>query len=214
MKKILIYSLLLIFFINFFSFVELISDVKSQEAPETEWTNHFGGLDVEYMGENSLIQTSDGGYALAGVTMSYGGQDGDFWLVKIGPSGNMLWNRTFGGPYWDAAWAIVENNDGGFTFAGETFSFGSQGDFWLVRTNSIGNLQWSKAYGLDVLTEDRAYCLIRTNDGGYALVGDTMSMSPPLWEVEFHNGSEIELAVLDADPDVHLVGQVTLSSVH
>lgn len=119
----------------------------------------------------SLIQTLDGGYALAGSTDSIGAGNYDFWLVKTDVDGNMKWSKTYGGSQDDVAWCVVQTHDGGFAIAGETRSYGTAGgyDFWLVKTDAAGNMEWNKMYGGP--QDERAYCVIDTVDGGYFLAG-------------------------------------------
>jgi len=80
------------------------------------------------------VETSDGGYALAGWADSFGAGLTDFWLVKTDGAGNALWNRTYGGTWDDWAYALVQTADGGFALAGFTYSYGAgNGDFWLIK---------------------------------------------------------------------------------
>jgi predicted secreted protein len=121
-----------------------------------------------------LIQTSDGGYALAGSTQSFGAGSWDFWLVKTDAAGNAQWNRTYGGTSDDEAYALVQTVDGGYALAGYTGSIGAgYYDFWLVKTDASGNEQWNKTYG--GTGDDDASALVQTGDGGYALAGRTES---------------------------------------
>jgi hypothetical protein len=90
-----------------------------------------------------LVQTSDGGYALAGYTNSSGAGSYDFWLVKTDSAGNALWNKTYGGTNDDEAAALVQTSDGGYALAGYTNSYGAGGfDFWLVKTDVESGLAW------------------------------------------------------------------------
>ncbi|MDH5686018.1 MAG: hypothetical protein OEY73_05765, partial [Hadesarchaea archaeon] len=117
-----------------------------------------------------IVQTSDGGYALAGSTESYGAGGFDFWLVKTDSSGNEEWSKTFGGENDDWAYSVVQTSDGGYVLAGSTMSYGAGGeDFWLVKTDSSGNEEWSKTFG--GVNRDWARSVIQTSDGGYALAG-------------------------------------------
>jgi GH25 family lysozyme M1 (1,4-beta-N-acetylmuramidase) len=147
--------------------------LASQEPPPTEWNKTYGG--TRYDEPRALVQTVDGGYALAGYTDSYGTGDADFWLVKTDASGNMQWNKTYGGTYFDLGLSMVQTSDGGYAIAGYTwFSYGAVfDDFWLVRTDSTGNHLWNKTYGGS--NSDYAWSLIQTDDGGYALAGSTES---------------------------------------
>jgi hypothetical protein len=136
------------------------------------WSKTYGGSkwDRGYC----VVQTSDGGYAMAGQTLSYGAGDWDFYLVKIDPAGNLQWKRTYGGNGLDSAYSMIQTIDGGFALAGETTSFGSGGsDIYLVKTDKEGIMQWNKTYGGSAY--DHGRCLIQTSDGGYAIVGDTWS---------------------------------------
>lgn len=119
----------------------------------------------------SLVQTVDGGYALAGSTDSLGAGHNDFWLVKTDAAGNLQWSRTYGGSHEERAWCVKQTHDGGFAIAGETHSLGSAGgyDFWLVKTDAAGNLEWDKMYGFT--DDEQAYCVINAVDGGYFLAG-------------------------------------------
>jgi hypothetical protein len=134
------------------------------------WSQTYGGAenDVAY----SLVSTSDGGYALAGVTESFGSGGGDFWLVKSDALGNMEWNKTYGGTGNEEAHSLIATFDGGYALAGYTESFGAgDRDFWLVKTDTLGNAEWNRTYG--GMWGDQAYSLIATSDGGYAIVGVT-----------------------------------------
>jgi hypothetical protein len=143
--------------------------VKTDADGKMQWNKTYGGTNPD--SAYALVQTSDGGYALAGYTSSYGAGV-DFWLVKTDASGNSQWNQTYGGTGYDGAYALVQTNDGGYVLAGLTESFGAgYEDFWLVRTDSSGNMQWNRTYG--GIYDDRAYALVQTNDGGYALAGAT-----------------------------------------
>ena len=88
----------------------------------------------------ALVQTGDGGYALAGSTWSFGAGKQDFWLVKTDALGAVQWNKTYGGTGWDYAEALVETGDGGYALAGYTDSFGLGSEAWLVKTEPWGDV--------------------------------------------------------------------------
>ena len=118
--------------------------------------------------------TSDGGYALAGFTDSFGAGNYDAWLVKVDASGNAMWNKTYGGAASDYAASVVLTNDGGYALAGYTSSFGAVGgDAWLVKVDASGNAMWNKTYG--GAASDYAMSVVLTSDGGYAMAGETDS---------------------------------------
>ncbi|MFX1253158.1 MAG: hypothetical protein ACFFCZ_16240 [Promethearchaeota archaeon] len=140
-------------------------------AQAPTWAQNYGGGEDDIA--RTLIQTTDGGYALAGWTGSYGAGYSDFWLVKTDSNGRMQWNRTYGGAEDDSAQALIQTTDGGYALAGETYSYGAgYSDFWLVKTDSNGRMQWNRTYGGE--DYDFASDLIQTADGGYALAGLTI----------------------------------------
>jgi hypothetical protein len=119
-----------------------------------------------------LVQTSDGGFALAGQAFPFGGSYCDSWLVKTDGYGNMEWNRKYGGTGMDYATSLVQTADGGFALAGCTDSVGAGGyDFWLIKTDSYGNVKWNQTYGTEY--QDTNPSLVQTLDGGFALAGYT-----------------------------------------
>ena len=111
--------------------------VKTDEFGNVEWNRTYGG--PEYDEAMSLIKTSDGGYAIAGETVSYSTGSNDFWLVKTDAYGNMEWNQTYGGQDVDWSMSLIETSDGGYAMVGGTYSFGvGSGDFLLIKTDELG----------------------------------------------------------------------------
>jgi hypothetical protein len=144
--------------------------IKTDAFGNMVWNQTYGGEGWEVA--SSLVETSDGGYALGGQTTVDGGFD--FLLIKTDASGNMEWSQTFGGTGWDQADSLVETSDGGYALAGRTNSFGAGNyDFWLVKTDETGSMLWSQTYGGQNI--DQALAVIQTSEGGYALAGKTKS---------------------------------------
>jgi len=109
--------------------------VKIDEEGEEQWTQTYGGGSSENC--TSLIQTFDGGFALAGLTTSFGEAGINFWMVRTDENGDSLWSRTFGGEENEVALEIVQTDDLGYAMAGYTTSYGAGlFDFWLVRLGS------------------------------------------------------------------------------
>jgi len=137
--------------------------------PDSLWSRTYGGENSEEC--HSLIQTADGGYALAGTTESLGAGWTDFCLVRTDENGDSLWSRTYGGEGMDECYSLVQTADGGYALAGSTTSFGAgYWNFRLVRTDENGDSLWSRTYG--GIVGDRL-SLVQTWDGGYALAGWT-----------------------------------------
>ena len=139
------------------------------------WNRTYGGVNDDYC--SAMTQTSDGGYALAGHSWSFGGGSYAAWLIKTDSTGVMQWNRTYGGAKSDYARAVIQTSEGGYVIAGETNSFGvgtpSKSNSYLIKTDSAGNMQWNKTYG--GTATDYAYSVIEASTGGYMLVGSTYS---------------------------------------
>jgi hypothetical protein len=103
----------------------------------------------------SLIQTSDGGYAIAGFTSSFGAGDYDVYVVKLDAHGNLQWTKTIGGKEDDKGHSLIQTFDGGYAIAGYTTSFGAEYyeevcvfyDVYIVKLDANGNLQWTKTIG-------------------------------------------------------------------
>jgi hypothetical protein len=156
----------------------IVSDailIKTDSSGNIQWTQAYGGpaVDVGW----GLVQTKDGGYAMSGYTFSFGAGGQDGWLIKTDANGNMQWNKTYGGTNDDSLQTIIIATDGGFAIAGKTRSLGAGNlDVWLVKTDSYGNVQWSKTFGG---TEDDSgpdnNHVKQTADGGYVIAGTTAS---------------------------------------
>ncbi len=132
----------------------------------------FGGTNYE---TSSYIEpTSDGGYIVAGRTLSYGLGD-DALLIKLDAYGNIEWMRTYGGTDSESFRVVKQTPDGGYLAAGTTLSFGFNGslDLYLLKTNGQGNLIWSKTYGGNDV--DNIGSAELTSDGGIILSGYTKS---------------------------------------
>ena len=154
--------------------------VKLDANGNLQWTTTIGGPEIEE--GVSLIQTSDGGYAIAGVTQSFGAGEDDAYVVKLDANGNLQWTKTIGGKKEDVGFSLIQTSDGGYAIAGATTSFGAGGwDAYLVKLDANGNLQWTKTIGGK--EDDKGYSLIQTSDGGYAITGYTKSFGAGGWDV-------------------------------
>ncbi|GAJ09961.1 unnamed protein product, partial [marine sediment metagenome] len=103
----------------------------------------YGGSDSDEAW--SLIQTTDGGYAVAGYTSSKGAGADDFWVIKLDHQGNMIWDRAYGGSDRDWAASLIQTTDGGYAVAGLTSSKGAGGqdwqDFWIIKLASYSGVE-------------------------------------------------------------------------
>jgi hypothetical protein len=142
----------------------------SQTAPDTLWTQHFGGIHED--SSTCIRETSDSSLIIIGTTDQTGNGMNDIWLIKTDENGNMLWDKTFGGDQNDFSIMEQQTTDGGFIIAGTTESFGNgMQDFWLIKTDADGNEEWNQTYG--TAENDRTQYVEQTSDGGYVITGGT-----------------------------------------
>ncbi len=139
---------------------------------QVRFAKTYGGTNDEWA--SSVQQTSDGGYIMAGRTRSFGAGNLDIFLIKTDEFGNLQWAKAYGGTGHDLAFSVQQTSDGGYIVAGLTHSFGAgNGDFFVVKTDANGNIQWVKAYG--GTGADTAWSVQQTSDGGYVVAGYTRS---------------------------------------
>lgn len=112
----------------------------------TAWIRTFGGVSDDV---GTCVQlTSDSCYIITGWTESEGAGGADVWLLKVDPYSRLLWSKTYGGGLDDKGEYVIETPDGGYLIVGKTCSFGAGSwDVWLLKTDSEGNLLWSRTYG-------------------------------------------------------------------
>lgn len=134
-----------------------------------EWQRYYGGSQDDWA--NSIQQTDDGEYLVAGHTRSFGAGGWDFWVLRLTSIGNVDWERTYGRSGDEKAYSALQTSDGGFVVAGHTDSFGAGlSDFWLIKLSSSGNIEWQKTYG--DIGEEAAHSIIQQTDGtGFVVAG-------------------------------------------
>jgi hypothetical protein len=154
-----------------------------------QWQKCYGGSDEDRF--YSLEKTFDGGYIAAGFSNSIDGNvssnngSWDFWIVKVANNGSIQWEKSYGGSSDDRANAIKQTADGGYIVVGETSSndgdvignhpgqFGISWDFWILKLDSLGGLEWQKCLGGSGY--EKARDVILADDGGYIIAGYTNS---------------------------------------
>ncbi len=190
---------------------------KTDGEGNVEWTRTYGAFGYASFG-HSVIQTSDGGYAIVGELNTLTGNVASgyvAYLVKTDANGNMEWNKTYAGTPLnnffrdcDIGYSVVQTVDGGFAFAGSSVHVSEggawlieKGSAWLVKTDSAGNMQWNSTFKKPGLESNftRAGSVIQTRDGGYAMAGIANQESACLvktdaggkkqWEQTYHYGS-------------------------
>jgi hypothetical protein len=139
--------------------------IKTDASGNVQWARTLGGANYDE-GANSVQQTSDGGYIIAGY------RGGDILLIKTDAVGNVQWAKTIGGPGNDYATSVQRTADGGYILTGKTNSFGfGNNDVFLIKIDANGNIQWAKTIG--GTSGDWGNFVQQTNDGGYIIAGGT-----------------------------------------
>jgi len=148
---------------------------------EVDWVKSFGGSGLDTA--QSIISTSDGGYALFGFTNSIDGDITDktmpvvdYWLLKLDADANIQWSKTYGGSGEDKGQQIIQTSDGGYALTGYAQSADGDGsnnegfhDNWVVRLDAQGTILWEKSFGFS--GHDHSYDIMQTDDGGLFFAG-------------------------------------------
>ena len=118
---------------------------------QIEWQFSYGGIESDSV--RAIQQTTDGGYVVLCRSTSFGAGLSDYFVLKLDESGNIEWQRTYGGALWDPPRSVYQTRDGGYILAGETNSFGAgEADCFILKLNSTGWVEWEHVYG------SRRYC--------------------------------------------------------
>ncbi len=162
--------------------------VKTNASGDTLWTRAFGETGDEW-GE-SVLQTTDSGFVIAGHTTSFG-NSGQIFLIKTNPSGDTLWTKNFGGADDDYGESVQQTSDGGYFLTGVSGYLGADAQVFLVRTNASGDSLWTRTYG--GTSAEYGESGRQTSDGGYIVTGYTGS---------YGNGDQVYLIKTDANGNV------------
>jgi hypothetical protein len=139
-----------------------------------QWEKSLGGQSYEI--GNSIQQTADGGYIIGGQTYSYGAEDGDYYLIKTNSLGVKQWDHTYQYPGIQECHYAQITPDGGYILVGDADSLPNglgDTDIWLIKTDSLGNLDWENIIG--GTKKDGGKTIENTSDGGFILGGITRS---------------------------------------
>ena len=173
--------------------------VKLNSSGELQWQKSFGGSNFDI--PKSILSLGDGGFVIAGFTDSndfdvfglHGPYGGDAWLIKIDSLGILQWQKCLGGTEEETATSVLKTIDDGFAVAGwsgsddgdltEHYGSSGYGDFWVFKTDSVGNLEWQKSIG-GTNTEE-AFAIAATSDNAYVVAGYAFSVDG---DVTGHHG--------------------------
>jgi len=157
--------------------------IKTNALGDTLWTKTYGSNKDDYI--NSIQQTTDGGFILAGYTTGFisGADSGSIYLIKTDANGNLSWSKALGGTNgYNDGYRVRQTTDKGYIITGYTNGFGEpNGDAFLCKTDSMGTVSWTKTYGSSGV--DWGNSVKQTPDGGYIIVGSSSFDSTNLIDV-------------------------------
>ncbi len=143
-------------------------DFSESQTTAFDWVKQISGPNNEYAYD--LDSDSDGNIYISGVFGYTDGGDGTFgdttlsthgngdaFVCKLDPNGNVIWVRSMGGTEQDRCWGVAVDGAGNVNITGrfyntalvEDTSITSAGgeDIFIIQYDSSGNLNWLKRIG-------------------------------------------------------------------
>jgi hypothetical protein len=155
-------------FLIFFACEDIGKDYNWQGKKSFGFTQKYGTIGYDY-GWKAEYSPFDGGIIITGRQQTNVNGQTDLWAIKTNHLGLVEWEKTFGGSGNEEGYDVIATSDGGFLFIGYTWSFGSSQQFYAVKTDFHGNLEWEKTYGGSNWEVGTA--VIEVTGGGYILAG-------------------------------------------
>lgn len=157
--------------------------LKAQQAPEILWSQFYGDYNKLM---NCAIKDHSEGFIMVGESYDNDGWVNG-WMIKISDDGDLIWEKTFEGPSDDNINSVALTNDGGYLVGANTHSTANNFDYWIIKMDSMGEVEWEKIIGdagFNIVTD-----LISTSDGGFLITG--------YWNDDYHilklnEGGEME----------------------
>jgi hypothetical protein len=199
--------------------------LKIDEAGAVDWSRRYGGTANDFAVD--VIDSGDGNFLVGGTTSDSNMDESDIWLMKLDPYGDVIWRKTYNSSSssYDRLSSIQKTWSGGYIMAGVTHHYPERvGDFWVLKIDHEGTVEWEKAYGLDVFVapgaprnENIEYkpSIQQTLDGGFILAGTTVSWTNKhmvwvlklmgdgsiTWQKLFSTGADCDLSSVHQDED-------------
>lgn len=189
--------------------------IKLSSSGDLEWSRFFGGNFTDT--PESIIQTNDNGFIIVGSSDSTDTDISnnigtyDFWVIRISSSGDLIWEKSFGGNQIDEARAITKSDDGNYIIAGDTRSNDNNisnnkggADLWLIKISSSGDLIWERTIGGSNF--DVARAIVKSQNNGFILSGSSRSSDLNVAE----NKGQNDAWVLKVDNNGNLDWETTI----
>ena len=178
----------------------------------------FGGSSSDVA--KSINTTDDGGFIVAGYTRSsdgnistnYGGTD--YWVLKLSVSGNLQWEKSYGGTGEDYGEMVKQTQSGNYIISGYSGSNDIQVsnnhgsvDSWVMETNTSGSIIWAKCYGGS--NWDSSSDFVFTNDNSIVFCGRTDSNDG---DVSENNGNS-DYWIVKLEPNILNISEFNSRSI-
>lgn len=166
-----------------------LSILKITKAGVQVWRKDFGAGDGSYAA--SIVSAGSNELFICGYTdRNYSTNRRDVLLIKTTPGGDTIWTRTYGGFEDDYGANIIATSDGNLLISGQTqsFVFGTSGDLYLIKVNTIGDTLWTRSYPDEGY--ENPHHLLETQNGEYLVTGSNE---------DDHNPTELYLLKVSAD---------------
>ncbi|SHM91607.1 hypothetical protein [Polaribacter sp. KT 15] len=187
--------------------------IKTDNSGNLLWSKYFGGSFTDT--PLGVVETDANNFIIVGSSDSndFNISDNkgtyDFWVVKISNSGNLIWEKSFGGSEIDEARAITATNDGNFLIVGDTRSNDKNvstnngaADIWVLKISTDGNLIWEKTIGASNF--DVARAITKTKDNGFLIAGSSRSL-----DNGFENKGQNDALIIKINNNGELLWQQT-----
>ncbi len=158
--------------------------IKLDANGNKEWRRYFGGTNNDR--SYDAWQTADGGFLMTGTSESVDFDkidpkgSYDYWAVRLTPSGDLVWTKSFGGAEIDNSYASLKTNDGNYIMVGDSRSSDQDvtsprgnADAWMVKFDDNGNKIWQKSFGGSQF--DTTHSIVQRANGDYILAGHSRS---------------------------------------
>ncbi|MDR4951478.1 T9SS type A sorting domain-containing protein [Chryseobacterium sp. ES2] len=206
--------------LSFILLLFITSILYAQTAPSIQWQKSMGGSNVDLF--HFVEPTSDGGYIVSGSTFSNNGDltqnfgSRDAWIIKFDFNGNIQWQKLLGGSQAELFHSIRETSDGGYILAGGSTSADGNltsnngfEDYWIVKLDSTGDIEWQKSMGGS--DRDIAKDILQTSDEGYIIAGTSYSNDGDV--LGNHGGADIWIIKTNSAGNVQWQKSLGSSSV-
>jgi hypothetical protein len=166
--------------------------VKFNNNGDTLWTKEFGdNIAGSFYTARQCKQTKDSGFVIIGEKKN-GSNSQDVLLIKTDSLGNQQWLKTYGGVCNDGGWSVAVTPDNGFLIGGGTYIPGYKVNALVIKTDSMGNVQWQKDFG-GVHNDTRA--TVNVASDGHLFVAFAYAFSEPYPDVPLAKLNIIKLDI-------------------